>query len=217
MNYFQYKHMLRIFLCIMCCLNVFFSKAQEVKLSTSEIEIFKNKVSETAKKSKTIVNTFTQLKHIDFLSNDIKSSGDLYFKYPNIIKWTYTAPYAYSVIFKNKKLYINDSGKKSDVNLASNKVFKKLNDLIAKSVSGDMLDSNQFNIEFYKSEQVYIAKLFPKDATLKNMFKQITLSFEAKKYLVNSVRLIEPSGDYTLINFDNKSVNQPIPDAVFTH
>ncbi|MBQ4821346.1 outer membrane lipoprotein carrier protein LolA [Aquimarina sp. MMG016] len=177
----------------------------------------KNGVSASALNSKTIVNTFTQLKHIDFLSNDIESKGDLYFKAPDVIKWSYTDPYEYSVIFKDKKLYINDAGKKSDVNLASNKVFKKLNDLIARSVSGDMLDDSQFTIEFYKKDNVYIAKLTPKDKTLSTMFKQIVLRFNKNDFLVSSVKLIEPSDDYTLIKFENKSVNQPIQDAVFIH
>ncbi|WP_247672657.1 outer membrane lipoprotein carrier protein LolA [Aquimarina sp. MMG016] len=192
-------------------------QAQETKLAPSEIDMVKNGVSASALNSKTIVNTFTQLKHIDFLSNDIESKGDLYFKAPDVIKWSYTDPYEYSVIFKDKKLYINDAGKKSDVNLASNKVFKKLNDLIARSVSGDMLDDSQFTIEFYKKDNVYIAKLTPKDKTLSTMFKQIVLRFNKNDFLVSSVKLIEPSDDYTLIKFENKSVNQPIQDAVFIH
>ncbi|MDH7446735.1 outer membrane lipoprotein carrier protein LolA [Aquimarina sp. 2201CG14-23] len=209
--------MLKYFLYSCCFFSISLLQAQEIELSTSETKVFKDKVSATAQQSKTIVNTFVQLKHIDFLSNDIESSGDLYFKSPNIIKWAYTKPYEYSVIFKDKKLYINDAGKKSDVNLASNKVFKKLNDLIAKSVSGDMLDDTQFGMTFYKADKFYIAKLSPKDQTLKDMFKQIVLSFGTEDFLVSSVKLIEPSEDYTLINFKNKSLNQPIPDAVFTN
>ncbi len=201
------------------CLFLGFSilHAQEVELSASEMETLKNNVSATAKQSRTIINTFTQLKHIDFLSNDIESSGDLYFKSPNIIKWSYDKPYKYSVIFKDKKLFINDAGKKSDINLASNKVFKKLNDLIAKSVSGDMMDETQFEMSFFRNNNQYVVKLSPKDQTLKKMFTRIVLSFGSKNYLVSSVKLIEASGDYTLIKFQNESVNKPIPDAVFNH
>ena len=141
---------------ILFLVGISYTQAQKVKLSASEIEMFKEKVSTTAQQSNTIVNEFVQLKHIDFLSNDIESKGDLYFMSPNIIKWSYTQPYEYSVIFKNEKLYINDAGKKSDINLASNKVFKRLNDLIAKSVSGDMLDDSQFTMEFYKNKDIYI-------------------------------------------------------------
>jgi len=209
--------MLRFLLLSFLFINISGLQAQEVELSPSETETFKNDVSTSAKQSKTIINTFVQLKHIDFLSNDIESSGDLYFKSPNIIKWSYTKPYEYSVIFKNKKLFINDAGKKSDINLASNKIFEKLNDLIAKSVNGDMLDDTQFSMSFFKDKDVFVAKLSPKDTTLKEMFKQIVLSFGSKTYLVSSVKLIEPSGDYTLINFQNTSVNKPIPDAVFAH
>ena len=209
--------MLRYFLYISCFFTISLLQAQELRLSASETEMFKDNVTASAKKYTTIVNTFTQLKHIDFLSNDIESNGDLYFRSPNIIKWSYIKPYEYSVIFKDKKLYINDDGKKSDINLASNKVFKKLNDLIAKSVSGDMLDDEQFEMQFFKNGNEYVAKLSPKDQTLKGMFKQIVLSFSPKDYLVSSVKLIEPSGDYTLINFQNTSVNKPIPDAVFSN
>ncbi|WP_299181357.1 outer membrane lipoprotein carrier protein LolA [uncultured Aquimarina sp.] len=209
--------MLKFLLLGFIILSSSYLQAQEVELSASEITSFKNSVSKSAKQSRTIVNTFTQLKHIDFLSNDIESSGDLYFKSPNIIKWSYTSPYEYSVIFKDKKLFINDAGKKSDINLASNKVFKKLNDLIAKSVSGDMLDDTQFSTRFFKDKELFIAKLSPIDQTLKNMFKEIVLNFESNNYLVSSVKLIEPSGDYTLINFKNTSVNKPIPDAIFAH
>lgn len=208
---------MRKYIFIFSLLILGYTQAQETKLAASEIDIVKNGVSASAQKSKTIVNTFIQLKHIDFLSNDIESKGDLYFKAPDVIKWSYTEPYEYSVIFKDKKLYINDAGKKSDVNLASNKVFKKLNDLIARSVSGDMLDDGQFTIEFYKKDNVYIAKLTPKDKTLSAMFKQIILQFNKNDFLVSSVKLIEPSDDYTLIKFENKSVNETIRDAVFIH
>ncbi len=206
-----------IYVCFFLFLMPLFANAQGIKLSESEIKIFKNNVSTTAERSKTIVNTFIQRKHIDFLSNDIESSGDLYFKAPNIIKWTYTNPYQYSVIFREQKLYINDAGKKSDINLASNKVFKKLNDLIARSVSGDMLDDTQFDMSFFKDTTYHIVKLSPKDDTLKEMFKEIVLSFESDTYLVSGVKLIEPSEDYTLIKFKNVSVNKPISNAIFTH
>ncbi len=193
------------------------TKAQEVELSVSEINTFKEQVNNTAQKSNTIVNEFVQLKHIDFLSNDIESSGDLYFKKPNIIKWSYTNPYQYSVIFRDKKLFINDSGKKSDLNLGTNKIFEKLNDLIAKSVSGDMLNDDQFTMSFFKKNHIYLVKLIPKEENLGSMFKQIELSFSKSDYLVSSVKLIEPSGDFTLINFKNKSINQPISNEVFVH
>ncbi|GAA3508331.1 outer membrane lipoprotein carrier protein LolA [Aquimarina addita] len=206
------KYLLFLFLIVFST-----GKAQEDKMTISEVEILKKEVHKRAQELKTITSTFIQLKHIDFLSNDIKSSGDLYFKSPNIIKWSYTKPYEYSVIFKNKSLYINDAGKKSDINLTSNKIFRNLNDLIVKSVSGNMLDDPQFLTEFYKLDGFYVATMKPIDKTLSTLFTEIILNFNIQTFLVEKVLLVESSGDYTLIKFDNIDINNTIPDAIFAH
>ena len=56
---------------------------------------------------------FVQYKHLDFLENDIETSGKLAYKAPGLVKWEYTHPYQYSVIFKKDELLINDGGTKS--------------------------------------------------------------------------------------------------------
>ncbi len=203
---------------VLLLLTAFILNAQETKLSADEVIIFKEKISKAAKENKTISNSFEQIKHIDFLSNDIISKGALFFKAPNMIKWSYTDPYLYSVIFKEKRLYINDSGKKSDINLASNKTFKKLNDLIVKSVNGDMLlDGEQFIVSYTQTKSIYKTNLIPKDKKLKEMFDTVQLEFDKKSMLVVNVKFIEASGDYTLIRFTNKFVNKPIADEVFNN
>ncbi|WP_378187696.1 outer membrane lipoprotein carrier protein LolA [Aquimarina sp. W85] len=191
--------------------------AQEKELSPTQISQFKKQVHEAALQTKSIINSFVQSKHIQFLSNPIVSDGTLYFSAPNVIKWSYDNPYSYSVIFKDNTLYINDEGKKSDVNLSSSKVFKKLNTLVSRSVSGDMLNASEFKMKFYKSSSRYRVELVPVDTALSSLFKQIELSFDTNTLLVCAVKLIEPSQDYTDIKFTNQSVNKPIPNAVFTN
>ncbi len=202
---------------ILCILITAYGFTQETALAPSEITALKEQVRKQAAQSKTIVNSFIQHKHIAFLTNDIKSSGTLYFKAPNTIKWSYTAPYEYSVIFKDKKLYINDAGKKSNIQLSSNKIFKRLNDLIVQSVNGHMLDDAAFKTSFYKHTTNYIVKLLPQDPVVQQLFKQVILTISGQDYQVIQVQLIEPSEDYTRIEFTNQSINQPIPDAVFVH
>ena len=60
--------------------------------------------------------------------------GNLVFKSPNTIKWEYTSPYHYSIIFSKNKLYINDSGEKNSIDITSNTIFKSLNDLIVNTI-----------------------------------------------------------------------------------
>ena len=98
--------------------------AQETSMSASEIDVFKAKVEASAASTQTIQSDFVQFKHLDFLSNDIETSGSMSFKSPNKVRWEYTKPYQYQVIFKEDKLLINDGGTKSKVDIGSSKMFK---------------------------------------------------------------------------------------------
>ena len=80
-----------------------------------------------------------------------------------------------------------------------------------------MFDDKEFNIEYFKNKDFNIAKLTPKEATLKKYIKQVYLYFPPNESVVSKVKLIEPSDDYTLIIFKNKVINAPIDDSSFSH
>jgi outer membrane lipoprotein carrier protein len=190
--------------------------AQEQKMSAAEATAFKNAVNATAKSTKTLTTDFVQYKHMDFLSKDIETLGKMSFKAPSMLLWQYTKPYQYSVVFKNNKISINDAGKKSAMDMGNSKMFTKLNKLIVGSVNGDMFDENEFTITFFKTADVIITRLVPKDAALKKYIKEMELYFD-KKNMVSQVKMTEPSNDYTTIVFKNKVVNAPVPDSVFSN
>jgi outer membrane lipoprotein carrier protein len=189
--------------------------AQEQKMSDAEIVLFKQSFNSVALKITTITTDFTQYKHLDFLSKDIESSGKMFFKEPNLLKWQYKKPYNYSIIFKNGKILIDDEGKKSAVDAGNNKVFGKINKLIVGSVSGKMFDDKEFIVSFYKSKTNNITRLLPKDATLKKYIKQIELTFDKEDHTVIQVKLIESTDDYTRIVLKNKTLNAKIDDSIF--
>ncbi|WP_240732534.1 outer membrane lipoprotein carrier protein LolA [Flavobacterium alkalisoli] len=198
-------------------LTVFTINAQEQKMTAAEITAFKNGVINVSKNTKTLTADFTQFKHMDFLSNDIETSGKMNFKFPDMLLWQYTKPYSYSVAFKKNKVSVNDAGKKSEMDLSSSKMFAKLNGLIVGTVNGNMFDENEFAISYFKTAEYNISKLVPKDATLKKYIKQVELYFDKRGSMVSQVKMIEPSGDYTIIVFKNKVANASIPDSVFSN
>lgn len=185
-------------------------------MNSAEALTLKNLVKQQAKTTKTITSQFTQYKHMDFLSNDIITKGNLYFKAPDLIKWSYTEPFTYSVIFKDDQLYINDEGKKSNIDMSASKLFKQLNSLIINSVKGDMFDAEEFNIEYYKSGENSLVYFKPKDKKSAAFITAFHLTFNAEGD-VEIVKMIEPSGDYTKIIFNNKVLNNPVSDALFNH
>ena len=191
--------------------------AQEQKMSESEITAFKNSVNATAKNTKTLATDFTQLKHMDFLSKDIETSGKMNFKAPNMLQWQYVKPYQYAIVFKNNKIFINDAGKKNNIEKGNSKMFDKLNKLIVGSVNGNMFDENEFTISYFKTKDFNITKLLPKDAALKKYVKQMELYFDKTGNTVSQVKMIEPSNDYTKIIFKNKIINAKIDDSVFNN
>jgi outer membrane lipoprotein-sorting protein len=189
--------------------------AQEQKMSEGEISAFKQTVNAIAQKIQTLSTDFVQYKHMDFLSKDIETSGKMFFKEPNLLKWQYKKPYNYSIIFKNGKILIDDEGKKSAVNIGNSKIFGKINKLIVGSVSGNMFDDKEFTISFFKTKTNNITRLLPKDAALKKYIKQIELTFDKEAATVVQIKLIESSDDYTRIELKNKSLNAKIDDSQF--
>ncbi|WP_334124511.1 outer membrane lipoprotein carrier protein LolA [Empedobacter brevis] len=189
--------------------------AQESKMSNSEIEKFKKDIVSDSKKIQTLTADFTQYKVMSFLDKPIVSKGKLFLQNPKAMRWNYTQPIDYNVIFNNGKIYINDEGKKSSVDVQGNKKFEKLNQLIVGSVSGNLFDTNDFIITFSKTDKARIAKLQPKLKDVKKYIKEIQLTFYSGQSTVTEVKLIEPSDDYTKILFTNKSLNQTINASVF--
>ena len=193
-----------------------FSVQAQSPLSDVEAQVLKQKVKAKAATTKTISSDFIQYKHLDFLDNDIETSGQLAFKAPNLVKWAYTKPFQYSVLFKNETLYINDEGNKNDVDLGSNKLFKQLNKLIIGSIKGDMFDATEFDISYYKSDLGSLVHFDSKDEKFAKYIKTFHITFDSAGDVIQ-VKMIEPSGDYTKIVFSNKHLNKSLDDEIFNH
>lgn len=189
----------------------------QTPLSKEEASTFKKAVIETTNTTQTIVSDFEQYKHLSFLTNDIKTEGKLVFKSPNLIKWEYTNPYKYTAVFKDDKLFINDGGDKSKIDIGSNKMFKSFNKLIINSVKGNMFNENEFTITYYKVDTFYMVKFIPIDKSMLQFIASFELTFDTKTADVVKVKMIEPSEDYTEIVFKNKQRNTTVPNETFNH
>lgn len=192
-------------------------QAQETAMNASEIAAFKGKVIASAKTTKTIKTDFVQYKHLDFLADDVKTSGKMVFKVPNLVKWEYTNPYQYSVIFREDQLLINDGGTKSKVDIGNSKLFKKLNQLIVNSVKGNMFNDSDFTVSFYKSSKYNKAVFIPKDKKIASYIASFELLFNKNDAQVFEVKMVEPSQDFTRIVFSNRTLNSTINDSVFSN
>lgn len=189
----------------------------QTPMSENEISAFKEAVYQLDGNTKTIASNFIQYKHLSFLDNDVKTLGKLVFKVPDLIKWEYTSPYKYSIIFKDNQLFINDEGDKSNIDIGANKIFKSLNNLITNSIKGNMFDDDAFDISYFKIKDYYLVEFIPKDENMNQFISKFELKFSIKTSDVSEVKMIEPSGDYTKIVFKNKTRNTPVNDEAFNN
>ncbi|MFX0555718.1 outer membrane lipoprotein carrier protein LolA [Maribacter sp. CXY002] len=188
----------------------------QTKMNNSEANNLRSLVKAKAAKTQTITCDFVQYKHLDFLSNAIKSTGKLAFKAPNMVSWQYISPFSYTVLFKEEKLFINDDGNKSNMDLSSNTIFTQLNQLITASISGDMFISETFDMDYFKVDEKSLVHFTPKDPQFSEFIKVFHILFSDTGEVLE-VKMIEPSNDYTHIIFSNRVENQTIPHEVFTH
>ena len=194
-----------------------FLSAQETPMGGPEIIVFKDLVNTTSKTTQTIQSDFVQYKHLDFLSNDIVTHGKMVFKAPNKVKWEYTKPFLYSIVFLEDKLLINDGGAKSDVDMGNSALFQKLNQLIVNSVKGNLFQDSDFDMEYFKGGDYYKVVFVPKDEKIKGYIASFILNFDKDRAAVQEVRMVEPSNDYTRIVFSNRVINKVVDDALFSN
>ena len=184
-------------------------------MSDAEQARFMKDVAGKANDLESLSSDFTQTKFIQLMEDKAVSKGKLYYRAPNVLKWEYSSPYDYKILFKENRLYINDNGDKSVTNLRANKLMEKLVSLISGSVNGKLVaDYDNFDVSLTRNGKWVTALIIPKDPSIKQMFHEIIMVFNQDNIL-NSVRLKEEGGDYTHIDFKNIKMNTPLEESIF--
>ncbi|HNP19751.1 MAG TPA: outer membrane lipoprotein carrier protein LolA [Fulvivirga sp.] len=192
-----------------------FSQSEQKYVPLDNAEMLKAGIAKLAENTTTIKTSFHQKKYLSILSNAISSEGEMVFKKPKALKWAYTKPYNYMIIFHNNEIVINDEGKISEFDISSSKAFVEINDIIVNSVSGNILQEDQFTIEYFESKDYYKAKMYPKVFRMKSYIDIIEVYLDKKDFTVASIKLVEKEKDYTLIDFFDKKLNEPVANEEF--
>ncbi|MCX6250627.1 MAG: outer membrane lipoprotein carrier protein LolA [Bacteroidetes bacterium] len=178
---------------------------------------FKLKLSVESKKITTISSNFIQEKNLSVLSEKIISKGHFYFKKEKNLRWEYLQPFSYLIIFRNDKILIQDESKKATLDVNSNKMFGEINRIMIGCVQGTLLaDEKNFKSQYFENNTNFLVKVFPLMPGLKELLKEIWIYFSKSDYTVTRLEMHESSGDYTMIDFTDKKVNDPIPDEKFS-
>jgi outer membrane lipoprotein-sorting protein len=181
----------------------------------TDLTKFKQQFTEVAQKTQTIKSDFTQEKNLSMLSEKITSKGKFWFKKNNMLRMEYSKPFEYLMILNKDNVYIKDGQKENKVSTRSNKVFKQINKIVLDCIQGTALGSADFKSAVYESKGSYLISLSPVDKQMSGFFKTINITVDKKDYSVDTIEMLEESGDSTTLRFTNKEINAQIADTLF--
>ena len=189
----------------------------EKKVTGAEAEQMIAAVNRTAEGIHTIQGRFTQVKTMSFLNDKMTSTGMLYLTDKGQLRWEFVTPYPYVFIINNNQVTIRSGKKTQNIDMKSSRLFEGIARIMVNSMTGRCLQKNgDFDVEMYTRGTEWIAWLTPKKAQMKKMFKLVKLHFSSTQNMVTSVEMTEPSGDNTVIELKDVTINQPVDEKVFT-
>lgn len=188
----------------------------QTKLTAEQQKQLVEKIDKAASAMKSMQCDFTQTKSMKLLKKEMKSNGVMYFKQADKLRWQYTSPYNYTFIMNGDKVRIKSTKSTQDINVQGNKIFRQITNIILNTVTGGGLKSaSDFTVEVYQSDKGYFAKLYPKKKEVKQIYNVIEIYFNSSLTMVSSVRMIEKTGDETLVNLNNLKANVAINEKMF--
>ncbi len=212
---FVNKALLLILMGVSC---VCFPQPKDYKLLTGDAKAdIEKKIVTASRKISSLQCKFEQEKSSVLLVEKAVAKGILLYKAPGSLRWEYTEPNKYTLIFHEENAYIKDE-KGTIVN--SNKMLKQLGDFIVSTINGNSLVENgNFKIDYYENEKnknIIWVRLTPIPKKLKEMYSSIQIKISVSDYLASEIIMEEKSGDKTSITLFDKKINTDIPANRFS-
>jgi len=183
--------------------------------AVADASTFKTSFAAASAKLKTLKSDFVQEKNLSMLSEKIVSKGKFWFRKENAVRMEYTSPYQYLMVINGTNVYIKDNQKENRFSARSNKLFQSINRIMMDCMKGSVFSNPDFSVKLYESKGQWLAELTPQTKEMKGLFKQINVTLNKTDYLVQSIEMVEPGGDNTIIRYSNQQTNISLPDALF--
>lgn len=207
------KKILAISLLLICCI---VGVQAASTLSAAQQQEVIEKINASASKMKSMSCTFTQTKYLSLLSDKMVSSGKMYYKQPNKLRWEYTSPYDYLFVFNGTKVFVGNKSKKDVIDTNTNKIFKEIARIMMNTVTGKALSNKtDFTVSVAGNNTSWVVTLIPKKKDMKQMFSKIELVFNKSNTMISEINIFEKNNDRTNIKLSNIVNNGSISENYF--
>ena len=173
--------------------------AQSMKKMVQKTE-FENRLAKEAQTVESIESDFTQVKYLDVFDEKVTSKGKFCMEY--------FRPMDYLIVINGSKLKIVSDGKKSIMNLSSNKMMAQMQDMLTACMIGDLSKmSSNYQLEYFEDARYYLVKIKPTNKAVQAYIAGIEIYLDKKDMSVHKLRLSETATNYTEYEFYNKKFN----------
>ncbi len=167
---------------------------------------------------KSLKTNFVQEKNLAIFKNKIILRGRIYLQKPNNIAWHVDEPVKYSVLITDKSIrqWDEDTNQVQEIALSGNPVFQNVLNQLTVWFSGDYVSLlKDYNVRILKKSPLAF-EFSPKENNVAGkIIKSITIGFREDKQYLQQIKILELSGDSTIIIFKDTVFNAPINNLDF--
>lgn len=189
--------------------------AQQMK-KVDHLQAFEKRLSQEAQTVQSIESDFMQVKYLDVFDEKVTSKGKFYYQKSNQICMEYAKPLNYLIVINGTKLKVVSDGKKSIMNLTTNKMMTQMQDMLTACMVGDLAKmAPNYQLEYFEDSRHYLVKVKPISKAVQAYIVGIEIYLDKKDMSVHKLRLSETATNYTEYEFSNKKFNSLKDEARF--
>ncbi len=211
------KYIISISLCLGLFLYPYPVFPSETDLqSESELNWVIKNIKEKEKNLKTFTAKFVQTKKTYLLKEPLHSEGMIYFDYTGKMLMKVTSPSPLIVLLKNNLLFIyHPDLSKAERRYTGNENILKKYFGIRHSIK-ELQKRYSIQLVSKTHSDGYHLKLIPKMKAIARYIDMIEVVVSPKHWLPEEIHFKEVKGDYTSIQLEFTSINEPLPPGIFT-
>lgn len=205
------KKLLTILMLLICTVT-----AADAAMTAAQRQSVIAKINKSVSSISSMICDFTQTKTLSLLNDRMVSSGKMYYKRANKLRWEYESPYKYLFVFNGAKVYVANKSRKDVIDTKTNKLFKEVARIMMSTVTGTALsNSADFTIGLADASSCWQVTLVPKKREMKKMFSKIMLVFKKSDLMISEINIYEKNNDKTNIKLRNITINGAVNENLF--
>lgn len=157
---------------------------------------------------------FIQTRDMSVLQNVVRKEGTFYFQRPGNMLLSFNDG---DYIKMTEEWFEMKTGENTTTTkISSNPMLRNLSTILSACVVGDVAQMIRgFSIQVQSQAKQWVVIMTPQRGKAASKISQIVLHFDRETMSLNTLKMVEKSGDYTMYGFSNKQFNVAIDSKLF--